>query len=423
MKFFKHTPNQSLKIKLFIFALAVLTCASSARAQAVVRTLAQPQQQRLSSSENEIVMRSLARARALAAIGKLAAAASELESLSASSADESVRDVARVLLMSIFVEMPDYARATALLHEAFTSRKPGRAGDAATVSYFAIAGQTINSVRTHLDRYRIFGLNVADGDLPPEAQGDLEQLRHLVERVVEHAKAIGAERGADPSRDTDATALLEDAATVRMRISRGTEDRAKWQAEVSSARQRLFASETRIASISQIPTGAPPSEASPSPAAPAKTSAPPQPKGEQKTSNSRTPAQTQQTQKAATASNSANSADSTNSANSTNGANAKGADENPASSPVSIGSLASVARQRVSPNYPSIAKTARITGVVTVFLTVDEKGEVVSVERADGPLQLQQAAIDAARRWKFHPTLVDGKAVSVKGYLSFNFTL
>src|SRR5205085_9423759 len=52
-------------------------------------------------------------------------------------------------------------------------------------------------------------------------------------------------------------ALLEDAATVRMRIARYDQDRAHWQAEVSEARQHLFASETRVASISPIPAARP----------------------------------------------------------------------------------------------------------------------------------------------------------------------
>lgn len=409
MKLFNLFANNPIKIKVVVFMLATLACASTARAQTVVRNMAQ--QQQLSTSETEIVMRSLARARALAAIGKLAAAASELESLRASSADDSVRDVARILMMSIFVEMPDYPRAAALLNEAFKARTPGRAGDAETVSYFALAGQTINSVRAHLDRYRIFGLNIADGELPAEAQGDLEQLRHLVEKVVEQAKAIGAEPGAETSRGTDATALLEDAATVRMRIARSTQDRAQWQSEVSNARQRLFASETRIASISQIPTGAPPpAEASPSLASAATKSVAPaaQPKESRNATANPPPAQ----QQSAPAS------------NATNGASEKSADDDDsASSKVSIGSLAGLARQRVSPAYPQIAKAARISGVVTVFLIVNDKGEVVSVERAEGPVQLQQAAIDAARRWKFHPTVISGKAVSVTGFLSFNFTL
>ena len=90
---------------------------------------------------------------------------------------------------------------------------------------------------------------------------------------------------------------------------------------------------------------------------------------------------------------------------------------------MAVGSLAGKARQRVSPTYPVLARTARVSGVVTVYLVVNEKGEVESVERAEGPAQLQQAATDAARRWKFTPTVIDGQPVRVTGYLSFNFAL
>ena len=209
------------------------------------------------AAETDAAQKRLARARALAAIGKLAAAAADLENLRSTSNDESVRDVARILLMAILVEMPDYARAAGLLDEAFRARSAGQAGDAATHSYFAIAGQMVNAVRTHLERYRAFGVNVADAsELPPEAASDVEQLRGLLDRVVEQAKALHAEqlKGAgDGSRGLDAAALLEDAATVRMRIARHDQDRAAWQAVVSEARQHLFSSEMRIASISEPP--------------------------------------------------------------------------------------------------------------------------------------------------------------------------
>ena len=69
------------------------------------------------------------------------------------------------------------------------------------------------------------------------------------------------------------------------------------------------------------------------------------------------------------------------------------------------------------------AKSARITGVVTVHLVVDEKGAVAAIERASGPQLLQQAATEAARRWRFRPTLIAGQPVRVTGYINFNFAL
>lgn len=363
------------------------------------------------AAEAEAVQKRLSRARSLAAIGKLAAAATELESVRATTKDESVRDVARLLLMAIFVEMPDYQRAKALLEEAFKARPANREGDAATHFYFALAGQTVNAVRTHLERYRAFGVNVADvSELPPDAAGDVEYLRGLLEHVVEQARALHAEQlkgGNDGSRGLDAAALLEDAATVRMRIPRHEQDRTRWQAEVSEARQHLFASETRVASISPLPAARP----TPSPVAPAAS-----PGG-----NTRRPAQPAAEQRTNAAPANTNTAGAQPPAPQPTTATAPtGRADN---SPVSVGSLVGKAKSRAQPTYPQLARTARVTGSVTVFLIVNEKGEVESVIRADGPQQLQQAATEAARRWKFNPTVIDGQPVRVTGYLSFNFAM
>ena len=411
-----NSSRQSFPSRLSACALLALSCAFASPPRALPQTVQatapeqaspQPTPAAPAAAENEAAQKRLARARSLAAIGKLAAAASELEALRGSMKDESVRDVASVLLMAIFVEMPDYTRAIALLDEAFRARAAGQAGDAATHSYFAIAGQTVNAARTHLERYRSFGVNVADtSELPAEAAGDIEQLRGLLDRVVEQAKSLHAEQlkgGGAGSRGLDAAALLEDAATVRLRISRHDQDRARWQAEVSEARQHLFSSDMRIASISAVPAAR---NAAAQPAPAANTSArdgASQPANEQAAG---APAGSAQPPAARPGSGEAKPP-------------AGGADK----APVAVGSLVGKARQRVGPTYPQLARTARVTGNVTVFLIVNEKGEVESVQRADGPAQLQQAAIEAARRWKFHPTVIDGQRVRVSGYLSFNFSL
>lgn len=388
----------------------------------------------------DAVQKRLARARSLAAIGRLAAAATELESLRSSTADESVRDVTRILLMSIFVEMPDYQRAATLLDEAFKARTPGQTADETTHSYYALAGQTINSVRTHLERYRSFGINVSESaDLPPEAGGDLEQLRALLEKVIEQAKTLHEEQirgNNEGTRGLDAAALLEDAATVRMRISRQDEDRARWQQEVSEARQHLFSSEMRIASISEVPATRP----APPPAQPTPNNAPSasatdkttQPKSDRQkpsaepkpSKKSGRPAASEKNQVTASSAQGTQTAQPPQQAGSTTAPAPNGdAAKKSGGAPIAVGSLAAKAKQRVSPNYPPIARTARVAGIVTVFLIVNEKGEVEAVQRTDGPVQLQQAAADAARRWKFTPTVVDGQPVRVTGYLSFNFSL
>lgn len=79
---------------------------------------------------------------------------------------------------------------------------------------------------------------------------------------------------------------------------------------------------------------------------------------------------------------------------------------------------------RVYAKYPEEAKAKRITGLVTLEVSVDEKGTVADV-RVVKPLQadLDQAAIDAMRQWKFEPATRDGKPVATKLQMTFSFRL
>ena len=402
--------NRSSLSAILVLQL-VLTCSPVAFAQ---------QSGQGATTQVESPQARMTRARALAAIGRLAQAASELEALRSSSDDEAVRDVGRILLVWIYVEMPDYRKASDLLVETFNARARARNRDEATRAYYALAGQAINGVRAHLERYRTFGLNVADGGLPAEANTDLEQLRGLLSQITESAKVLREEEKAAPKnvKGSEAAALLEDAASVRLRLARDDSDRAHWQSEVSDARQQLFASETRIASLGQsIPVQT--ANANPPAQTPAGRTAGP-------ANDARTPNQGQASRGERTATPASQDRAATPPAQSTEAAgpprpdNASGGG---GAVPVAVGSLASKARQRVSPSYPAIAKAARVMGVVTVHLLLDERGNVVEVQRTEGPAQLQQAAAEAARRWKFNQTLIDGRPVPVTGYLSFNFEL
>jgi protein TonB len=416
-------PRRSAR-NLLLLLVSIFALVSGVRAQ---ETSAAPQSAPAPPAEADALPRRIARARALAAVGKLGSAATELESLRASSTDESVREVTRILLMWIYVEMPDYARAAAMLEETFKERAASP-NEASTRAFYATAGQTVNGVRAHLDRYRTFGLDIAGADLPADAYGDLEQLRALLERVVEYSKTIREDEARTAgAKGLESTALLEDAASVRLRIARHTDDRTRWQSEVSDARQRLFASETRIASISAIPASRPDIPA-PSPnGAPSTVS--PNKSGEQKaparSRNSKSDSSKKPEAPAAAATttttrppSSAPAQTGAQPSGATNGGSGAKAE---AGAPIAVGALVSKAKQKVSPSYPPIARTARITGLVTVYIVVNEKGEVESVQRADGPAQLQQAAMEAAKRWKFFPTVVDGQPVRVTGFLSFNF--
>ena len=90
---------------------------------------------------------------------------------------------------------------------------------------------------------------------------------------------------------------------------------------------------------------------------------------------------------------------------------------------ISGGVLNGKAISKPAPAYPAIAKAARASGAVTVQITVDESGRVVSASAVSGHPLLQQAAVSAVRNWRFSPTLLSGQPVKVTGVVTVNFNL
>lgn len=77
-----------------------------------------------------------------------------------------------------------------------------------------------------------------------------------------------------------------------------------------------------------------------------------------------------------------------------------------------------------SPQYTEIARKARIQGIVIVQSVVDKQGNVTDVKVLKGlPMGLDQAAVEAVKRWKFEPATLNGKPVAVYYNLTVNFTL
>lgn len=354
----------------------------------------------------DVGQKRLKRARALIAAHKLSAAAAELDAIRNATTDAAVRDVARIMLMSIYLEEGDYMRAQNLLDETYKLRSSQN--ENSTRTYFALAGQAVNSSREHLGRYRSFGINITDKELPPEAANDLDHMRKLLDRVVEQAKEMSSQN----AKGFDALGLLEEVANVRGTLARTKQERLQWQREVADARQKLAASEIHIASNGSLPINtisvSSPSSANNSPAPSSSAAAPNHSMDTGARKTAATPDSSNSVSKTAKA---AAPADAPN-------ANSASSEQ-----PVEVGSLIDKATQRFNPSYPHTAKVARITGVVKVYLEVDETGTVKSVQRTDGPQLLRQAASDAARRWKFRPTVVNGQPVRVLGFINFSFTL
>jgi TonB family protein len=76
---------------------------------------------------------------------------------------------------------------------------------------------------------------------------------------------------------------------------------------------------------------------------------------------------------------------------------------------------------RNTPVYPPVAKVQNLSGTVFLLATVSATGEVEAVEVISGPPILQQAAINAAKGWRYDPHLVDGKPVEFQTKIGFSF--
>lgn len=90
---------------------------------------------------------------------------------------------------------------------------------------------------------------------------------------------------------------------------------------------------------------------------------------------------------------------------------------------VITGALNGKAVSKPPPSYPAAARAALVSGEVLVEIMVDECGNVVMARALNGHPLLRQAAIDAAMKTRFSPTLLSGLPVHVKGTMSYNFSL
>src|SRR2546423_104739 len=66
------------------------------------------------------------------------------------------------------------------------------------------------------------------------------------------------------------------------------------------------------------------------------------------------------------------------------------------------------ATTRVAPVLPAVARWAGEAEAVNVRVLINEQGEVIDASAQYMPAVLQNAAVTAARAWKFKPAVVDG---------------
>lgn len=77
----------------------------------------------------------------------------------------------------------------------------------------------------------------------------------------------------------------------------------------------------------------------------------------------------------------------------------------------------------VKPIYPAEAQAARIQGVVIIEAMLNSAGTVVGARVLKSIPELDEAALDAVRQWRFTPTLLNGVPTPVIMTVTVNFTM
>lgn len=73
--------------------------------------------------------------------------------------------------------------------------------------------------------------------------------------------------------------------------------------------------------------------------------------------------------------------------------------------------------------YPEAARKKNIQGDVKLDVVIGPKGSVKSVKVTDGPKLLTKAAAKSVKHWRYQPTVLKGKPISVETTVEVQFKL
>jgi protein TonB len=90
---------------------------------------------------------------------------------------------------------------------------------------------------------------------------------------------------------------------------------------------------------------------------------------------------------------------------------------------VSTGVATGLLIRKVTPNYPPLAKQARIQGSVVLQAEISKDGTIQNLQLISGHPMLAPAAIEAVKQWRYKPYLLNGEPVAVETQVVVNFSL
>jgi TonB family protein len=88
---------------------------------------------------------------------------------------------------------------------------------------------------------------------------------------------------------------------------------------------------------------------------------------------------------------------------------------------ISSGVANELAIYNPAPQYPQMARIAHISGDVVLGITIDRKGEVTNIVVHQGHPILVNSAIDAVKKWKYRPYVLNGEAVEVDSTIKIQY--
>ena len=78
---------------------------------------------------------------------------------------------------------------------------------------------------------------------------------------------------------------------------------------------------------------------------------------------------------------------------------------------------------QVRPNYPPLARQARVQGSVVLQAVISKDGSIQNLRVVNGHPMLVQSALDAVKQWRYKPYFLNGEPVEVETSITVNFTL
>ncbi|MBZ5688567.1 MAG: energy transducer TonB [Acidobacteriia bacterium] len=79
--------------------------------------------------------------------------------------------------------------------------------------------------------------------------------------------------------------------------------------------------------------------------------------------------------------------------------------------------------QKIEPQYPPLARAARVQGDVVLTAIIDANGQITNLQLQSGHPMLVPAAIAAVRQWRYKPYLLNGQPVEVETTITVIFSL